>query len=219
MLADPPPSAAAPSAAVASAPVVAVPAPNAPVASAPVVAAPAPDAPVTSAPVVAVPAVVPPAPATDRGVSLALQRYQTVTVSPGQSISELAMRQYGQASHTILDMVKLANPNLRNVDVVSVGQTLQLPALDEGLVVLRQGQDQYALLLLSSPGWQRVKNLEVVLKQRGFQAQVQETDFGPGRTVYRLMVGGLASRESALNTGKKVQQLFREDDKIAALAR
>jgi hypothetical protein len=191
-----------------------------PVPSDPPVAAPAPAAPAGRVPALAVPAVVPPALAsTDRGISLALERYQTVTVNPGQSISELAMRQYGQASHTILDMVKLANPNLRNVDVVSVGQTLQLPALDDGLVVLRQEQGQYALLLLSSPAWQRVKNLEVVLKKRGFPAQVQETDFGPGRTVYRLMVGGLSSRESALNTGKKVQRLFREDDQIAALAR
>ena len=65
----------------------------------------------------------------------------------------------------------------------------------------------------------RVKNLEVVLRQRGLQAQVQETDFGPGRTVYRLMIGGLASREAAVNTGKKVQRLFREDDQVAALAR
>lgn len=181
----------------------------------PPVAAPVVAAPTLGAPIAVAPARV----QDDRGVALALQHYQTVTVNPGQSISELAVRQYGQASPTILDVVKLANPNLRNVDVISVGQTLQLPQLDDGLVVLRQGQDQYALLLLSSPAWQRVKNLEVVLRQRGLQAQVQETDFGPGRTVYRLMIGGLSSREAAVNTGKKVQRLFREDDQVAALAR
>jgi hypothetical protein len=64
-----------------------------------------------------------------------------------------------------------------------------------------------------------VKNLEVILRQRGLQAQVQETDFGPGRTVYRLLIGGLPTRESALSTGKKVQRLFREDDQVAALVR
>lgn len=199
-----------------------VPAPAAPAIApntqaAPQVAAPA--APVAPAPTLAPVAAAPMRAQDDRGVALALQHYQTVTVNAGQSISELAVRQYGQASPTILDVVKLANPSLRNVDVVSVGQTLQLPQLDDGLVVLKQGQDQYALLLLSSPAWQRVKNLEVVLRQRGLQAQVQETDFGPGRTVYRLMIGGLGSREAAVNTGKRVQRLFREDDQVAALAR
>jgi hypothetical protein len=221
---EPPPQVAAlapPAAVQPQSPAAPVAAPAAvvpPIAAAPApapAAAPAAVAPTLGAPVAAPAARMP----TDKGIALALEHYQTVTVNPGQSISELAVRRYGQASHTILDMVKLANPSLRNVDVVSVGQTLQLPQLDEGLVVLRQGPDQYALLLLSSPAWQRVKNLEVVLKQKGLQAQVQETDFGPGRTVYRLLIGGMGSREAAVSTGKKVQRLFREDDQVAALAR
>jgi hypothetical protein len=64
-----------------------------------------------------------------------------------------------------------------------------------------------------------VKGLEAVLRQRGFPAQVQKTDFGPGRTVYRLQLAGLSSREAAVATGKKVQRLLREDEQIAALAR
>jgi hypothetical protein len=159
-----------------------------------------------------------PLPASDRGIALALQRYQTVTVGQGNRFRNWQCGKYGQASHTILDMVACQS-SLRNVDVVTSGQNMRLPELDEDLVLLRQGHDQYALLLLSTPAWQRVKNLEVVLRQKGLQAQVQETDFGPGHTVYRLLIGGLASRESALATGKRVQRLFREDDQVAALAR
>jgi general secretion pathway protein A len=155
----------------------------------------------------------------DGGVSLALQRYKPVTIRPGQSISELAVRQYGQASYTFMDVVKLANPTLRNVDVVSVGQVLQLPELDDGHVVLQLGDGRYGLLLLSSPAWQKVKGLEAGLRQRGFSAQVQTTDFGPGRTVYRLLIGGMSSREAAVTAGRKVRQLLREDEQIAALAR
>lgn len=157
--------------------------------------------------------------ASDEGVSLALQRYKEVTIRPGQSISEVAVRQYGQASYTFLDVVKLANPGLRDVDVVSVGQVLQLPELDDGHVVLKQTDGSFGLLLLSSPAWQKVKGLEVGLRQRGFSAQVQTTDFGPGRTVYRLLIRGMPSHEAAVATGKKVRQLLREDEQIAALAR
>jgi len=158
-------------------------------------------------------------PAGGQGLDLALERYEPVVVDPNQSISQIAARKYGQASHTMLDVMKMANPSIRDVDVVSVGQTLRLPELDEGLVLLRQHDGQLALLLLSSPNWSRVKGIETALRQHKFNAQVRETDFGAARKVYRLLIAGLPSRDAAIATGKKVQRLFREDEQIAALAR
>lgn len=153
------------------------------------------------------------------GLSLALPRQQTVVVEDGDSVSKIASRTYGQASHTILDLMLLANPNVTNVDVISTGQKLQLPQLDEGFVVLRQDDGKYALLLLSTPARSQAERVRSALQGNGFKVRVAAASLGPGRTVNRVMVSDLASRDAALMSGRKLQQLFRDNVRIATMAR
>ena len=42
--------------------------------------------------------------------------FEHVVVRNGDSMSEIAVRKYGQASYTILDLLKLANPELTDMD-------------------------------------------------------------------------------------------------------
>lgn len=153
------------------------------------------------------------------GLSLALPREQTVVVQDGDSISKIASRTYGQASHTILDLMLLANPNVTNVDLISTGQELHLPKLDEGFVVLRQEDGNYALLLLSTPARSQAERVRSALRGNGFKVRVAPATLGPGRNVNRVLVSDLASREAALATGRKLQQLFRDNVQIATMAR
>lgn len=153
------------------------------------------------------------------GLSLALPREQTVVVHDGDSISKIASRTYGQASHTILDLMLLANPNVTNVDMISTGQQLHLPKLDEGFVVLRQDDGNYALLLLSTPARSQAERVRAALRGNGFQVRIAPGSLGPGRSVNRVLVGDLPSREEALITGRKLQQLFRDNVQIATMAR
>jgi LysM repeat protein len=151
-------------------------------------------------------------------LSVAMPLGESVTVRAGDSISAIAIRKYGQASCTTLDLLKLANPTLENIDVISVGQKIEVPALVEGLPLLREGDGKYALLLLSSPQQRHVNSLGVVLSKKGFRAEVRRTNFGTGRTVYRLLVPGIQDRELARQMGDKLKRLFREDEEIAAVA-
>jgi type II secretory pathway predicted ATPase ExeA/phage tail protein X len=161
-------------------------------------------------------------PQTERGgggLSLALPRHQTVVVQDGDSVSKIASRTYGQASDTILDLMLLANPNLTDVDVISRGQELHLPQLDEGFVVLRQDDGQFALLLLSTPAQAQAERVSSALQGNGFKVRVAPASLGRGRDVNRVLVNDLASREVALTTGRKLQQLFRDNVQIATMAR
>jgi len=152
-------------------------------------------------------------------LTVAMPRKRLVTVAPGDSLSAIAIRSYGQATPTILDLVKLANPSIEDVDLISVGQRLELPALVEGPPVLRGSDGRYSLLVLSTPLQRRVNALGVALSKKGFRAEVRRTSFGAGRTVYRLLVPGFADREAALAEGEQLERMFREDEQIAALAR
>src|SRR5215468_10991294 len=194
------------------APVAAASAPAAPAASAPIpVAAGIPPGPV-------VPKLPEAAPETADSLRLVLPDYRRIQVRPGDSVSQIATSTYGQASATMLDLMKMANPSIRDIDIIAVGQELRLPQLDQGLAVLQEPDGQYALLVLSTPAEQRAREIGRALRKHGFEARVGRADFGGGRAVWRVVIGDLADRAAAQAVGKQLQRVVREDTRIAAMA-
>ena len=149
---------------------------------------------------------------------LVLPTYQRVMVKPGDSVSQIASETYGQASPTVLDLMKMANPSIRNIDVIGVGQELRLPQLDEGLAVLQQPDGRYALLLLSTQNEARARDIGKALKRHGFETRVGRADFGRGNEVWRVVIGNLNDRQSTQAVGQQLQRVFREDTRIAQMA-
>ena len=149
---------------------------------------------------------------------LVLPDYRRVMVRPGDSVSQIATSTYGQASSTMLDLMKMANPSIRDIDIISVGQELRLPQLDQGLAVLQEPNGQYALLVLSTPLENRAREIGRALRKHGFEARVGRADFGAGRSVWRVVIGDLPDRDAAQTVGKQLQRVVREDTRIAAMA-
>jgi general secretion pathway protein A len=220
-----PVSAPPPVPAAAAAPMAAPPAaPVAAAAAAPLPAAAAPPAiVVAAAPPVAAPAhaaLPPPAAASETvdDLRLVLPDYRRIMVKPGDSISQIANATYGQASATMLDLMKMANPSIRDIDVIAVGQELRLPQLDQGLAVLQEPGGHYALLVLSTPVESRAREIGKALRKHGFEARVGRANFGGGRFVWRVVIGGLPDRAAAQVVGRQLQRVVREDTRIAAMA-
>jgi hypothetical protein len=65
----------------------------------------------------------PDAPETVDSLKLVLPDYRRIQVRPGDSVSQIATNTYGQASATMLDLMKMANPSIRDIDIISVGQS------------------------------------------------------------------------------------------------
>jgi len=142
-------------------------------------------------------------------------QFARVVVHGGDSMSAIAARKYGQASYTILDLLKLANPELRDIDLISVGQTIRLPELSEGFPILNDGADHYALLVFSTPQLGRASNLRKALHARGFEVHVSGANVGAQKPIYRVVVAGFTNRDEVVSVGKQLQRLFREDTRIA----
>ena len=140
-----------------------------------------------------------------------------VVVRSGDSMSEIAARKYGQASYTILDLLKLANPELTNIDMIAVGQTLRLPELGEGFPVLNDGSGHYALLVLSTPQARRANSFEKVLRGRGLDAHVLAAEVGSQKPMYRVLLSGFKNRDEVIAAGRQLQRLFRDDTRVAQL--
>jgi LysM repeat protein len=191
-------------------------------AAAVVPAGPPPGEPVAlaSAPGVAVVPVPTPQPGmleTADDLRLALPSYQRVMVKPGDSISQIASQTYGQASPTVLDLMKMANPSIRDIDIIAVGQELKLPQV-QGLAMLQQPDGRYALLLLSTPSEGRARDIGKALRKHGFDARVGKANFGSGHTVWRVVISDLDSRQTAQSVGEQLQRVVREDTRIAQMA-
>jgi general secretion pathway protein A len=143
--------------------------------------------------------------------------FAQVVVRSGDSVSTIALRKYGQASYTILDLLKLANPELRDIDVISTGQTLRLPELSEGFPILNDRFRHYALLVFSTPFVSRATALQNALRGHDFEASVSEVTVGPQKQLFRVVVSGFTQRDEGAAVGKRLQKLFREDTRIAQL--
>lgn len=154
---------------------------------------------------------------TDEVPQVDASEYKNLMVRPGDSLSGIARGKYGQSSYTILDLIKLANPEVKDVDLIVPGQTLRLPDLREGPPIVRKGAGRYALLVFSTPNVQRAQLLAQALRRRGFPAQVDPTDLGAQKKVFRVTVDAGTAREEALRTGLALQRVLREDADIVRL--
>jgi general secretion pathway protein A len=139
--------------------------------------------------------------------------HQVVRV--GDSMSVIARRKYGQATYTILDLMKLANPELNDIDQISVGQTIRLPELGEGFPILNEGGGRYGLLVFSTPVAGRATSLQKTLRSRGFDARVAGGSVGYQKPVFRVVLSGFADRDELVGVGKQLQKLLREDMQVA----
>lgn len=143
--------------------------------------------------------------------------FEHVLVRSGDSMSEIAARKYGQASYTILDLLKLANPQLTNIDLIAVGQTIRLPELGEGFPILSDGSGHYSLLVFSTPQERRASSFQKVLRGRGLDAHVLAAEVGSQRRMYRVVLSGFKDRDEVIAAGRQLQRLFRDDTRVAQL--
>lgn len=142
--------------------------------------------------------------------------FTRLVVRAGDSLSGIARAKYGQSSYTILDLIKLANPEVTDVDWIVPGQTLRLPNLSEGLPIIRS-DGGFALLVFSTPNPQRAQKLATVLKERGFDARVGQVGLSTNKKVHRVAVWGGSTHAEAALVGQALHKLLREDARVAQL--
>jgi general secretion pathway protein A len=143
--------------------------------------------------------------------------FENVVVRSGDSMSQMAARKYGQASYTILDLLRLANPDLANLDLITVGQTIRLPELSDGFPILNDGSGQYVLLVFSTPQERRASGFQRALRGKGLDAHVLAAQGGPQRRMYRVVLSRFKDRDAVIAAGRQLQRLFLEDTRIAQL--
>jgi hypothetical protein len=123
-----------------------------------------------------------------------------VVVQPGDNLATLTRRVYGRADPTLFDFVKTANPELENINALTVGQRLRFPPLEPEAMVHQGPGALYRVHLLTVLDTKEgeVETLQAKLAKLGYQLQVVPIRLtSEPQLWYRIMAGDFTDREQA----------------------
>jgi len=129
-----------------------------------------------------------------------------VIIQYGSTIYEIANDAYGANVILGMDLIKEFNPQIKNLNWVSAGQDLVLPALTRETLVRQQGDGSYRLIVASYIKRTEADNLANRIGKEGYQVIITRKRVSSDLLLHRLEIDGLKTVEEAtqsLKTGLK----------------
>ena len=123
---------------------------------------------------------------------------RTVSVKQGENISSLAKQYYNALNLTLLDFILEFNPHIVDLNRISIGQRIHLPAITPHLLLNKSSEQSYQIRLGTFDDRRKVevyKNIPV-LKNKNFE--VVERRISPKVSWFRITAGDFKSEEEGL---------------------
>jgi general secretion pathway protein A len=134
-------------------------------------------------------------------------RAHRVAVSRGATLSAIALEHYGGASALGLDLIAELNPELRDIDVLRVGQTLRLPRLDLESRTRSAPDGSFRFIVASYPVLASASEAARAIRRLGFDAVVTSRTIAPGRQMHRVEIERLGTREAVVRAAQATRHL------------
>lgn len=126
-----------------------------------------------------------------------LQGAEKVKIGINQWLYKLCRRRYGLTSELLVDLIHMANPSIKNVNLVYPNQKVFLPSLKRKDLLVK---DKHGLFHIHYASFYRFKKAEAVLKElvnKGYKAFMIPNLQGEN-TVFRIYVGIFKNRNQGL---------------------
>lgn len=123
----------------------------------------------------------------------------TVVVGPGDTVAKLAAKHYGRIDSVILDIVRKANSNLGNIDLIYEGQKIHLPPLTDTTRVM------FTISVASYHSINEATAVFLDLVKKGFQATIYPHLDSQGNTWYRVTIGTFKTQDKAEESTRKLK--------------
>lgn len=121
----------------------------------------------------------------------------TVSVAPGDTLLELAGRHYGRTNLTTLDMLRVVNPDIRDVDLIIAGSGLEFPDPGPASRVLAEGKG-YTVLAMTTQTLSRALAVQSSLEdQLGRPVSLERVATRGGSSIFRVSIRGLSAKSDA----------------------
>ena len=119
-----------------------------------------------------------------------------VLIKPGATISETVLETYGEYNALALDLVKEANPHIKNLDLVVAGDTLWLPPLTQETLIRRQSENSYRLVLAAFRRVAAAERLAQTARRQGYPVEIKKRVLSDSLSLYRVEIAGLPSEDA-----------------------
>jgi phage tail protein X len=123
----------------------------------------------------------------------------TVVVGPGDTVAKLAAKHYGRIDSVILDIVRKANSNLGNIDLIYEGQKIYLPSLTDTTRVM------FTVSVASYHSINEATAVFLDLVKKGFQATIYPHLDSQGNTWYRITIGTFKTQDKAEESTRQLK--------------
>jgi general secretion pathway protein A len=129
-----------------------------------------------------------------------------VIIQYGSTIYEIAKSAYGVNAVLGMDLIKEFNPQIQNLNSVSAGQELVLPALTRETLVRQQSDGSYRLIIASYIKGTEANELANRIGKEGYQVIITRKRVSNDLLLHRLEIDDLKNLEEvtqSLKTGLK----------------
>lgn len=133
-----------------------------------------------------------------------------VLVQRGDTLMNLAAREYGTATYTALDVVRSANPGIQDVDRIIAGAELVFP--DPGPVARLSGSgDDLTVLVGTTPALGQAQELQRMVGQRyRLPADLEPIPLGEGRNLYRVSLRNIPDEGQARQIAESLGTILKD---------
>jgi phage tail protein X len=119
-------------------------------------------------------------------------QYRSVTVRRGDTLMQLAVDVYGRADTATLEFIRRHNPEILDVNRISVGQELKFPPLS----LLHEGST-YTVHIASFEAFESAQSLFQELLAAGYEAYILPINRSERGKFFRITLGSFSRRIQA----------------------
>ena len=133
------------------------------------------------------------------------KNYKTVSAREGDIVSTLVLEEYGILSDTICDIVKRANPEIEDLDQISIGQKIILPNLDNDSMIVEAGKGVFSIHIASFSSYDDAKQYFKKAASENLPISISPVKITGRKLWYRVTAGNFPSRAQAIEFAKTIK--------------
>jgi general secretion pathway protein A len=138
-----------------------------------------------------------------------------VKAEAGWNLSFLAKRHYGSTNPTLIDLILEANPQITDLNLIQLNQSIKMPRIKEDLFIIRATPQTYKIHLATIADQSEVRIFQAEPLLVGKKLEILPRKVSSRETWYRIFAGEFKSKDEAIKT----IQTVREKDLLPAFPR
>ena len=129
---------------------------------------------------------------------------QSKTVQPNDWLASIALKAYGSSSETLIDLIQMANEDIKNINRIYSGQKIELPQITRDSMIVQGGGINFHIHYASFYNFKPAQRVIHKLIANGKKAFVVPSLQGDNM-VFRVYVGILSDRNKAEKLLKSIE--------------